>query len=204
MMTGQLEKLSNLDHPAFGDRRPSMINRASAAFNNDSPSSSDNPFSDPPSKPHRLSLSYRRRSSATGSSSHSRNNSYHTIPTPHTLINYPGNRLDLPSYARDIISKMLILDPLGRAELIEVAAKVPKEFVFNGTRPLMELAWLDYKSHVGPYAGMGLGADEWKGLADDSSSIYSGISSFSQGFTGLLSGRKKSQGGGNPSKGYYG
>ena len=98
---------------------------------------------------------------------------------------------------------MLILDPVNRAELIEVAARVPKEFVFKGTRPLMELAWLDYKSHVGPYAGMGLGAGEWTGKdgagADDGSSMYSGVSAMSQGLTGLLSGKRRQSGG----YGYY-
>lgn len=198
MVTGQLERLSNLDHPAFVGHGPSAnpVTASSEVTGKENASTSTYSIAEPgaPSEEpqnRRLSLkSFRRRSSAaTPASPHSRKHSLSTsIPTPHTLITYPGNRLEIPTYARDIISKMLILNPLERAELIEVAAKVPKEFVAKTTRPLMELAWLDYKSHVGPYAGLGLGAEEWGGGAgaDDASSVYSGVSALSQSLTGLL------------------
>lgn len=103
------------------------------------------------------------------------------------VVNYP-DRFTVPAWARDIISKMLQVEPLKRAELIEVAAKVPKEFVGKETRPLMELAWLDYKSHVGPLAGLSQGA------SDDSSLFsFGGASVFSrQSFSQLLPGRRKS------------
>ncbi|KAK5051863.1 hypothetical protein LTR84_002666 [Exophiala bonariae] len=103
------------------------------------------------------------------------------------VVNYP-DRFTVPAWARDIISKMLQVEPLKRAELIEVAAKVPKEFVGKETRPLMELAWLDYKSHVGPLAGLSQGA------SDDSSLFsFGGSSVFSrQSFSQLLPGRRKS------------
>jgi len=103
------------------------------------------------------------------------------------VVNYPG-RFAVPAYARDIISKMLQVEPEKRAELIEVAAKVPKEFVGKETRPLMELAWLDYKSHVGPNAGLSQGA------SDDSSLFsFGGASVFSrQSFSQLLPGRRRS------------
>jgi hypothetical protein len=84
---------------------------------------------------------------------------------------------------------MLIPNPLRRAELIEVAAKVPKELATKVTRPLMELAWLDYKSHVGPSAGLTMGD------LDTSSSMFSfsRISAFSKDSLGpLLPGRRKS------------
>lgn len=103
------------------------------------------------------------------------------------VVNYP-DRFAVPAYARDIISKMLQVEPSKRAELIEVAAKVPKEFVGKETRPLMELAWLDYKSHVGPLAGLSQGA------SDDSSLFsFGGTSVFSRrSFSQLLPGRRKS------------
>ncbi|KEF61150.1 CAMK/CAMKL protein kinase [Exophiala aquamarina CBS 119918] len=103
------------------------------------------------------------------------------------VVNYP-DRFAVPAYARDIISKMLQVQPEKRAELIEVAAKVPKEFVGKETRPLMELAWLDYKSHVGPNAGLSQGA------SDDSSLFsFGGTSVFSRhSFSQLLPGRRKS------------
>lgn len=103
------------------------------------------------------------------------------------VVNYP-DRFAVPAYARDIISKMLQVEPEKRAELIEVAAKVPKEFVGKETRPLMELAWLDYKSHVGPNAGLSQGA------SDDSSLFsFGGTSVFSrQSFSQLLPGRRRS------------
>lgn len=205
MATGQLEKLSNLDHPANPNRRQSIMNVGNE-INNPTPFTSDPINTDPPTvdlpKPRRLSLmGHRRRSSAanTNSPTHSRKTSLSQIPTPQTMIIYPGSRFDIANYVRDIVSKMLILDPVERAELIAVAVKVPKEFVFKGTRPLVELAWLDYKDHVGPYAGMGLGAEHFKD--DDASSVYSGISSLSQSFTGLLSGRSAKNA--NDSRGRY-
>lgn len=104
------------------------------------------------------------------------------------LIVYPQNRLAVPSWTRDIISKMLITDPLRRAELIEVTSKVPKELAGNFTRPLMELAWLDYKQHVGPLAGLELGRDDAA-----SSFSFSGFSSWSKDSLGaLLPGRRRS------------
>lgn len=203
LATGQLEKLSNLDHPVFMSRRAShsrggSIANTSSTIPESTPTepngSTGAPLSSEDSQPQsrRFSLlGHRRRSSAAGPSSpHNRKpvlSNYGSLPGPHTLISYPGNRLEVPSYARDIISKMLILNPYERAELIEVAAKVPKEVVAKSTRPLMELAWQDYKDHVGPYAGMGLGADEFKDNASIyAGSTYSGISNFSYGFGGLL------------------
>lgn len=106
----------------------------------------------------------------------------------HPIINYPGVRFEVPNWARDIISKMLITNPLRRAELIEVAGKVPKEIATKSTRPLMELAWLDYKSHVGPLAGLESSTE----VASSASSVFSGISNFSNPFQGLLSGRRRS------------
>lgn len=231
MVTGQLDKLSNLDHPVFAGRRPSHSRGPSHAVKDNAvthsapaetniggagpgaPTTSTDKSTtttttvnqtgpEEPSSTRRHSLreafgGFRRRSSAATPSStsyagpsssaqqHTRKSSITpSIPTPHTLISYPGNRLDYPSYARDIISKMLILNPYDRAELIEVAAKVPKEFVAKSTRPLMELAWQDYKTHVGPYAGMGLGADMPDGDFRDGAeseyadSVYSGFSGF--------------------------
>lgn len=111
-----------------------------------------------------------------------------SVSQAQNIITYPGTRFEVPAYVRDIVSKMLIVNPLRRAELIEVAAKVPKEIVSKQTRPLMELAWLDYKSHVGPYAGMPLTAE----LDSSASSMYSGISNMSDQFMSLLGGRRRS------------
>lgn len=193
MATGLLEKLSSLDHPANPNRRRSTITTNDTEDGARTPpvTTTEVPADSP--KPRRFSLTaHRRRSSAANTTYpiHSRKQSLSSqIPTRETLITYPGSRFDVPTYIRDIVSKMIVLNPLERAELIEVAVKVPKEFVFKGTRPLVEAAWLDYKSHVGPYAGLGLGAEEWGGGAGDGSSMYSGISSLSQSFTGLLSGK---------------
>lgn len=204
MATGQLEKLSSLAHPAFANRRrPTITNHDENADNAIPLPVNDNTTLEA-SKPRRLSLAYRRRSSAanTTAPSHSRKSSMSAIPTPQTMVSYPGNRFDVQTYARDIISNMIVMNPNERAELIGIAAKVPKEFASKATRPLMELAWLDYKNHVGPYAGMGLGAEEWNADNGDASSMYSGISSLSQSFTGLLSGRRTSKSGGD-NKGRY-
>lgn len=104
------------------------------------------------------------------------------------LIAYPQKRLAVPGWIRDIISKMLVMDPLRRAELIEVTSKVPKEIAGNFARPLMELAWLDYKEHVGPHAGLTLGRDDAA-----SSFSFSGFSSWSKdSFGALLPGRRRS------------
>jgi hypothetical protein len=65
------------------------------------------------------------------------------------IINYPS-RLRVPSWAINIISRMLLFDPNKRPELIEVAAKVPKMPGDPRQRPLMEIAYLDYKYNVGP------------------------------------------------------
>lgn len=188
MVTGQLEKLSNLDHPAFSNRRRSTITHNNGGGPGAPPPYNETPDPIEPESPRRFSLGHFRRSSAANTPTHSRKSSVASqIPTPQTLIHYPGSRFEIPNYARDIISKTLVMNPMERAELIEVAAKVPKEFVAKTTRPLMEIAWLDYKNHVGPYAGMGLGAEEWGGDGD-ASSVYSGRSALSQSFTGFLSG----------------
>lgn len=104
------------------------------------------------------------------------------------VVTYP-DRFAVPSYMRDIISKMLQIEPTRRAELIEVAAKVPKEVaVGKQTRPLIQLAWRDYKSHVGPYAGLDR-------EASDNSSLFSfgGTSVFSrESLSLLLPGRRRS------------
>ena len=103
------------------------------------------------------------------------------------LISYPQNRLAVPGWVRDIVSKMLAPDPLRRAELIEVAAKVPKELLRRDARPLMELAWLDYKNHVGPLAGLN------DGNGDTASAFsFGGMSAWSRESLGaLLPGRRK-------------
>ena len=106
------------------------------------------------------------------------------------LIPYPRGRLAVPAWTRDIISKMLQVEPRRRAELIEVAAKVPKEFYGKETRPLMELAWLDYKSHVSPLAGLNEDSED-----SDRHSMFSfsGMSAFSRDSLGaLLPGRRRS------------
>ena len=108
------------------------------------------------------------------------------------LIPYPisGGRLSVPAWTRDIISKMLQVSPLRRAELIEVAAKVPKEFRLKDARPLMELAWLDYKHHVGPFAGVNEGSGDSE---RNSMFSFSGMSAFSRESLGaLLPGRRRS------------
>ena len=85
---------------------------------------------------------------------------------------------------------MLQVSPLRRAELIEVAAKVPKEFHLKDARPLMELAWLDYKHHVGPLAGMNEGSGDSE---RNSMFSFSGMSAFSRESLGaLLPGRRRS------------
>ena len=132
----------------------------------------------------RSSLGFRRQSMGGRKSS---------ISTPPNVVTYPGSRFEQNLWIRDIISKMLIINPMRRAELIEVAAKVPKEYDLKGTRPLMELAWLDYKDHVGPYAGL----NEQFEPSSSASSIYSGISNVSNPFASLLGGRRRSA-----SKGY--
>ena len=91
------------------------------------------------------------------------------------IINYP-NRFKVPSWAIDIISKMLIFNPLKRPELIEVAAKVPKLPGDDKSRPLMELAYLDYKYNVGP-VGPPLEQLLKTGNASSASSIFAGASS---------------------------
>ena len=53
------------------------------------------------------------------------------------VIPYPSNRFAVPNWCRDIVSKMLRPNPLQRAELIEVATKVPKEIMVKTARPLM-------------------------------------------------------------------
>lgn len=86
---------------------------------------------------------------------------------------------------------MLVVNPLKRAELIEVASKVPREVNSKQARPLLELCWLDYKEHVGPYAGLGTDFDD---SASISSSLYSSFSRLSNPFGSLLgSGRKRSE-----------
>lgn len=122
---------------------------------------------------HAVSSSRRKLSSASQQAFHS------------PLIAYPHNRLNVPMWIRDVISKMLAPDPARRAELIEVAAKVPKEVHLKATRPLMELAWLDYKQHVGPLAGLATTKEDGA-----SSFSFSAFSSWSRDSLGsLLPGR---------------
>jgi hypothetical protein len=45
----------------------------------------------------------------------------------------PGPRLESSSYVHDIVSEMPITNSLKRAELIEVAVKVPKELIGKKT-----------------------------------------------------------------------
>lgn len=106
------------------------------------------------------------------------------------LIPYNMGRFSVPSWIRDIVSKMLQVVPQRRAELIEVAAKVPKEFSGKDARPLMELAWLDYKSHVGPMAGLTDGGGDGERRSIFSLSGMSGWSGDT--LTGLFSGRRRS------------
>ena len=183
MTTGQTEKLSNLEHPSF-ELRPQL---PSSDPHVDTPTPTPSPA--PPSrrKSSFAALAFRRRSSLTPS----KNPASSSVPSIPTLIAYPGSRLETPSWVRDIISKMLIANPLKRAELIEVAAKVPKEILGKATRPLMEVAWLDYKEHVGPLAGLGGdGEGEGVGWGSEVSSVYSGVSSMSNSFAALLGGGK--------------
>jgi len=62
------------------------------------------------------------------------------------ILTYP-NRLRVPGYAKRILAKMLEIHPRKRAELI---AKVPKQQAGEKPRPLMEVAWVNYKTHVSP------------------------------------------------------
>lgn len=104
------------------------------------------------------------------------------------IVTYPEGRLGVPNWFRDIVSKMLAVEPIRRAELIEVAAKVPKEIAAKETRPLMELAWMDYKQHVGPLAG----SDTSFGVSSSASSLFSGISNMSNPLQSLLGHRRRS------------
>ena len=119
------------------------------------------------------------------------------------LIAYPvpGGRLSVPSWTRDIISKMLQVTPLRRPELIEVAAKVPKEYAGKETRPLMEVAWQDYKNHVGPLAGLNDGEQDSE---RNSLFSFSGMSAFSRESLGaLIPGRRRNtvaKGSGEPAE----
>ena len=107
------------------------------------------------------------------------------------IINYPS-RHRVPSWAINIISRMLLFDPVKRPELIEVAAKVPKMPGVRGQRPLMEAAYLDYKWNVGP---VGVAVEELMNEREEggsaASSIFGGAGSvFSvSSATGLLRGR---------------
>jgi hypothetical protein len=65
------------------------------------------------------------------------------------ILKYP-NRLKVPGYAKRIMAKMLEIHPRKRAELIDIAARVPKQQAGEKPRPLMEVAWVDYKTHVSP------------------------------------------------------
>ena len=92
------------------------------------------------------------------------------------IINYPS-RLRVPSWAIDIISRMLLFDPAKRPELIEVAAKLPKMAGSPRQRPLMEMAYLDYKYNVGPVGPPVeelLSGREREGKGEESSSIFGG------------------------------
>lgn len=95
-------------------------------------------------------------------------------------------RFDMPNYARSIIPRMLALEPQRRAELIEIASRVPKDYSAKDPRPLMEMAWLDYKTHVGPLAGLDLGDGSGTRNQSSASSIYSMASAVSNPFKSLL------------------
>lgn len=167
MATGQTEKLSTLEHPAHSH---------SAHL----PPPTPNGDQSPQRRRSSLSQAFRRHSNAGRKAS---------ISATHiNVVTYPGSRFELSLWIRDIISKMLTVNPLKRAELIEVAAKVPKEYKGKFARPLMEVAWNDYKLHAGPYAGL----DERFELASSASSMYSGISNHSNPFGSLLGGRRNS------------
>lgn len=137
------------------------------------------PGDEQPTHSRRSSLGFKRHSISSRKSS---------ISTPPNVVTYPGSRFEVTNWVRDIISKMLIINPLKRPELIEVAAKVPKEFHLKDTRPLMEVAWNDYKEHAGPHAGL----DAQLELDSSASSIYSAVSNFSNPFGSLLGGRRRS------------
>lgn len=166
MTTGQTERLSNLEHPLF-------------TKTGGAPSPAPIDVEEQPQQRRRSSLGFRRQSLSARKVS---------ISQPPNVVTYPGSRFEVTNWVRDIVSKMLITNPLRRAELIEVAAKVPKEIATKVTRPLMEVAWNDYKMHVGPYAGMDVTFE----LDSSASSIYSGVSNFSNPFASLLSGRRNS------------
>ena len=91
---------------------------------------------------------------------------------------------------------MLLFDPNKRPELIEVAAKLPKMVGSPRQRPLMEMAYLDYKYNVGPVGPPVeelLRRREREGEGEESSSIFGGGSLFStSSVTGLL-GRRLSR-----------
>jgi hypothetical protein len=165
MTTATIEPLSILSHPSFDNN--------TAQFNPQEPDTTS-----PPPRKLSTTSSARRKLSTT------------TLP----LIPYPQHRHSIPSWLRDILSKMLIIPPHRRAELIEVAAKVPKEINARETRPLMEVCWIDYKHHVGPLAGT-FGDDE----EGDRRSVFSwrgsigGMSAWSrESLVGLL-GRRGSK-----------
>lgn len=209
MSTGQTEYLSNIDHPLHTDsRRNSVSNTSSSAYPTAAPS------------PHRrkssLSTALRRISHSNAASQPTPPNAADLAnqssrrPSLPNLVTYPGtSRFTTVNWARDIISKLVVPDPLRRAELIEVAAKIPKFAYQQGikeTRPLMELAWVDYKAHVGPEAGLspgtaaggfagGAGAAQFGGWAGsgpmgggggEAASLFGGASAYSQGFRGWL------------------
>ncbi|KAK5071738.1 hypothetical protein LTR64_004485 [Lithohypha guttulata] len=189
MATGQTERLSNLDRPTFATTSAAQIQSTPTNTVLETQADERNVPGTPPTPSRRRSslataLAHRRRSSANNV--HSRKAS---LTQPPTIITYPGTRFETASWVRDIISKMLIVNPLRRAELIEVASKVPREVVAKTARPLLELCWLDYKEHVGPYAGLNFDIDD---SASISSSLFSGVSRMSNPFAGLLSGRRKS------------
>lgn len=208
MATGQTERLSNLDHPTFVTTSAAQIQSTPTNTVLETQADERNVPGTPPTPSRRRSslataLAHRRRSSANNV--HSRKAS---LTQPPTIITYPGTRFETASWVRDIISKMLIVNPLRRAELIEVASKVPREVVAKTARRLLELCWLDYKGmflatqiticnrliwctieHVGPYAGLNFDIDD---SASISSSLFSGVSRMSNPFAGLLSGRRKS------------
>lgn len=185
MATGQTERLASLDHPSLARPSTPQIETIPELPAEDTPAS-------PPTPSRRrssLSAALHRRSpsAANITPTHSRKTS---ITQPPHLITYPGTRFETPSWARDIISKMLVVNPYKRAELIEVASKVPREVNSKQARPLIELCWLDYKEHVGPYAGLNYDFDD---SASISSSMFSGISRLSNPFGNLLGGRRRSE-----------
>lgn len=214
MTTGQTDYLSNIDHPLHTDARRSSITNIPSTI----PSTASTLTPSPPQHRRKSSLSTAlRRISHSNSAAQplqpsplvdSQNSRRTSLPN---LVSYPGtSRFTTVNWARDILSKLLVPDPLRRAELIEVAAKIPKFAFQQGikeTRPLMELAWLDYKAHVGPEAGLAVGSSSngagagafgaaqfggWAGSAPigggggEGSSLFGGASAYSQGFRGWL------------------